>query len=79
MKTVKFIFAVLLISLSFKFSDILRVQSNYRNLELSNKIFQNNSSDDIEEKFNKSIQCESPDEKSPYLGALFSGIIPGYR
>ena len=52
--------------------------SNFKKMELTNSILSQESShkSNIEKKFNSSVQTDVK-EKSPYLGALFSGIIPG--
>ena len=75
MKNVKFIFALLFIFAVTTFS-FSQTSSNFKKLELSDKVLSQNSSRVMEEKYNNSIQS-NPKEKSPYLGALFSGLIPG--
>lgn len=75
MKTVKLILSLLFISSVFNISSA-QTSSNYRKLELSNKLLSQDSKINLKDKYNKSIQSK-PNEKSPYLGALFSGLIPG--
>ncbi len=53
-----------------------QVTSNFQKSDLSNKITSQNLSSGLEQRFNKSIQI-TEGHKSPYLGALFSGLIPG--
>lgn len=48
----------------------------YLKAELKNKILTQESEFESDKSINKSLQ-NNPDKKSPYLGALFSGIIPG--
>lgn len=48
----------------------------YSNSDLKNKILTQESQFEKENSYKKSLQ-NNPDKKSPYLGALFSGIIPG--
>ncbi len=76
MKTVKIIFALLILSsCNYSFSQS-RVSSGYRKLELSSKILSTENSDNYKHEINISEQTKVG-AKSPYLGALFSGIIPG--
>jgi len=75
MKTLKFIFILFLFSVVVKNSHS-QVSTNFQKLELSNKILSQNSSETFEKKLNLNNQTKAG-EKSPYLGALFSGIIPG--
>jgi hypothetical protein len=57
------------------FASILFAQENinFRNMELANKVVHNNKSVEV----NKFSINEDKKEKSPYLGALFSAVIPG--
>lgn len=48
----------------------------YSESDLKNKLLTQNSDIEAEHSFNKKLK-NHPDKKSPYLGALFSGIIPG--
>ena len=66
-----FFFSILNISFS-------QSSSNFKKMELTNRILSQESShkSNIEKKFNNSVQTDVK-EKSPFLGALFSGIIPG--
>lgn len=52
--------------------------TGYKKMELTNKILSQNPADKsvIEEKYNRAVASNSK-EKSPFLGALFSGLIPG--
>ncbi len=62
-------------SLNIAFSQNI---SNFKKMELTNSILSQETSDNsnIEKKYNIYAQTDVK-EKSPYLGALFSGIIPG--
>jgi len=78
MKNIKFIL-VLLMSVIISETGISQESSRYKQSELSNKILNQNSSSKTKDDLNKKITStqKSSEEKSPYLGALFSGIIPG--
>lgn len=73
---------VIIIVLSFfisKFS-ISQDFQNYKKSELSNKILNQNSLPNTNENLSSQLKTESQktdESKSPVLGALFSGIIPG--
>jgi len=55
--------------------------SNFSNLELSDKVINMNSKLEFNSTLNtverNNFMDEHPDRKSPYLGALFSSLIPG--
>lgn len=53
-----------------------QVSDNYKRAELSDKIINQNSSESYSDKISSSVN-EVAGEKSPYLGALFSGLLPG--
>ncbi len=75
MNILKFILAFLFILPAFKLS-YSQKSPGYQKLELTNKVLSQASKINLEEKYSSSIGA-NPKEKSPYLGALFSGIIPG--
>jgi len=75
MKTQKFILVLFLFSSVIKNSHS-QVSPNFQKLELSSKILNQTSSESYEKKIDLNNQTKSG-EKSPYLGALFSGLIPG--
>jgi len=75
MKTLKFIFVLFLFSTVVNKSHS-QVSTNFQKLELSNKILGQNTSETFGKKLDLDNQAKVG-EKSPYLGALFSGIIPG--
>lgn len=50
--------------------------SQYTKSDLKNKLLTQQSQFEKENLYNEAVQ-NNPDKKSPYLGALFSGIIPG--
>ncbi len=56
-------------------------KSNFSNLELSDKVVNMDSRLELNSTLNTvertNFKDENPNEKSPYLGALFSGLIPG--
>ena len=54
----------------------IQITNQFNESELKNDLLTQDSEIDKEHKLNKSIQ-NSANTKSPYLGALFSGIIPG--
>ncbi|MDQ3020925.1 MAG: hypothetical protein M3R36_10190 [Bacteroidota bacterium] len=79
MNTVKIIFVSLLIISSNDYSisqSLTEVSQNFRKSELSDKVINQDNFEDREININISDQAKVG-EKSPYLGALFSGIIPG--
>jgi hypothetical protein len=75
MKTIKFIF-VLFLFLTVIQKSFSQVSSNFQKLELRSKILNQTSSPTFEKKIDLNSQTKVG-EKSPYLGALFSGILPG--
>ncbi|MEO8664300.1 MAG: hypothetical protein ABI462_02295 [Ignavibacteria bacterium] len=76
MKTLRIIFAIVLSFAITEFS-ISQVPSGYLKSELRYKLSEKNSSNKIEDNFKQLTSIEKPGEKSPFLGALFSGVIPG--
>ncbi|MEO8210820.1 MAG: hypothetical protein ABI840_09665 [bacterium] len=79
MNTVKIIFLSLFIISSYNYSisqSLTEVPQNFKKSELSNKVISQDYNDDSKFKIDLSDQTKVG-EKSPYLGALFSGIIPG--
>ncbi|HMS66273.1 MAG TPA: hypothetical protein PKD83_13605 [Ignavibacteria bacterium] len=75
----KFLFVLVL---AIFISDISKSQDiqNYKKSELSNKILNQKSISEQDENINSKVKIESAykdEKKSPLLGALFSGILPG--
>ena len=77
MNNIKVVFALIIV-LSFTGIAVSQVNSGFSKMEMTEKFISQRSSEnsEIEKKYNGSVQSD-PREKSPYLGALFSGIIPG--
>ena len=75
MKTLKFIFVLFLLSAIVQ-NSYSQVSSKFQKLELSNKILNQKPSHTLEKQLDLNNQTKAG-EKSPYLGALFSGLIPG--
>lgn len=76
MKIQRFFSAILIILSSYNYS-LSQVSENYTKLDLRNKISGQSSSLTFEKKINLVDLKQSSKKKSPFLGALFSGIIPG--
>ncbi|MDZ4712339.1 MAG: hypothetical protein SGI89_08420 [bacterium] len=75
MNKVKVILTIILCFL-FAGNCFTQVSKNYSKLDFSQKVIEQKSSVGISEKFNASVQT-NPNQKSPLLGALFSGVLPG--
>lgn len=75
MKTQKIILTVTLFIFSCNVS-FSQISDNFKKIELTDKIINQNSIENLTKKVNTSEQSKAG-EKSPYLGALFSGLIPG--
>jgi hypothetical protein len=79
MKTVKFIF-IFIVFLNIPSGLFSQDSQKFRKMELSSKVNSINSGISNNEDLNGKISSVNPkkdESKSPYLGALFSGIIPG--
>ena len=75
-KFVSFVFAFAIIFISVK--SFSQTPGNFQKSELTGRILGENSRSLTENNIKSNVRIEKKDEeKSPYLGALFSGIIPG--
>lgn len=75
MKTVGIVFAVLLLSITQ--ISISQVSSGYLKSDLRYKLSQQSSSNTLENKYKPVTHTGNASEKSPFLGAIFSGVLPG--
>ncbi|MBS1519070.1 MAG: hypothetical protein JSS91_13365 [Bacteroidetes bacterium] len=75
---VTLIFLFILMCSNFCFS---QNENNFRKSELTNRLLEQDSKNSVEsssfERNMNSVNKSKAGEKSPYLGALFSGVIPG--
>ena len=76
MKIVRIFFALFLFLSVTRFSNS-QVTSDFVKSELRHKLSEQKTSNIIEDKFKKVVTTARTGEKSPLLGALFSGVIPG--
>ncbi|MCB0726919.1 MAG: hypothetical protein KDD00_05610 [Ignavibacteriae bacterium] len=75
MCNLKYIF-ILFLSLIISGNSFSQTPDQFTTSELRNDLLNQNSESLTEHSINKKLD-NHPDKKSPYLGALFSGIIPG--
>ncbi|MEO6693671.1 MAG: hypothetical protein ABIY50_12410 [Ignavibacteria bacterium] len=75
MKTIKIILVLFITTVLLNDTNS-QTNTNFRKLELSNKILNQEFNPSLTNKLNLNNLTKAG-EKSPYLGALFSGIIPG--